>query len=236
MKTYKRHRYPPQIISHTIWLYHRFTLSYRDIEEILACRGIDVSYESIRQWCLKFTPTYAKSLRKKQGRLGDQWFLDEVFIKINGRQHYLWRAVDQDGSELDILVTKKRDKNSALKFFKKLFKSYGASANRIVTDKLKSYPAALRELGCEEIPHDTNRYHNNIAKISHQKTRQQQRQMRQFKSVGQAQRFLSCHGVINNHFRQQRHLLKARHYRIFRDRAFDEWAEVTCAQNLSIAA
>jgi putative transposase len=235
MRTYKRHRYPPQIISHTIWLYHRFTLSLRDIEEILASRGIIVSYESIRQWCLKFTPSYARSLRKKQGQMGDQWFLDEVFIKINGKQNYLWRAVDQDGNELDILVTRKRDKKSALKFFRKLFKNYGTTANRIVTDKLKSYPAALREMGCE-IPHDTARYHNNIAENSHQKTRQQQRQMRQFKSVHQAQRFLSCHGVINNHFRQQRHLLKARHYRFFRDRAFDEWAEVTCVQNMGIAA
>ena len=152
-----------------------------------------MSYESIRQWCLKFTPSYARSLRKKQ------------------------------------------DKKAALKFFRKLFKSYGTTANRIVTDKLKSYPAALREMDCK-VPHDTTRYHNNIAENSHQKTRQQQRQMRQFKSLRQAQRFLSCHGVINNHFRQQRHLLKANHYRFFRDRAFDEWAEVTCAQNLGIAA
>ena len=113
-------------------------------------------------------------------------FLDEVFIKINGKQHYLWRAVDQDNNELDILVTKKRDKKAALKFFRKLFKNYGTTANRIVTDKLKSYPAALREMSCK-IPHDTVRYHNNIAEISHQKTRQQQRQMRQFKSVHQAQ-------------------------------------------------
>jgi len=216
MRTYKRHRYPSQIISHAIWLYHRFTLSYRDIEEILASRGINVSYESIRQWCLKFTPTYAKSLRKKQGQLGDQWFLDEVFIKINGKQHYLWRAADQDGNELDILVTKRRDRKSALRFFKKLFKSYGVIANRIVTDKLKSYPAALKEMGCK-MPHDTARYHNNIAEISHQKTRQQQRQMRQFKSVSQAQRFLACHGVINNHFQQQRHLLKPLHYQFFMD-------------------
>ena len=235
MRTYKRHRYPPQVISHAIWLYHRFTLSFRDIEEILASRGVVVSYESIRQWCLKFTPSYARSLRKKQGTLGDQWFLDEVFIKINGKQHYLWRAVDQDNNELDILVTKKRDKQAALKFFRKLFKSYGTTANRIVTDKLKSYPAALREMGCK-VPHDTTRYHNNIAENSHQKTRQQQRQMRQFKSVHQAQRFLSYHGIINNHFRQQRHLLKARHYRFFRDRAFDGWSEVTCVQNFSIAA
>ena len=172
--------------------------------------------------------------------MGDQWFLDEVFIKINGKQHYLWRAVDQDNNELDILVTKKRDKKSALKFFRKLFKNHGTTANRIVTDQLKSYPAALREMSCK-IPHDTARYHNNIAEISHQKTRQQQRQIcgsasRQFKSVHQTQRSLSCHGVINNHFRQQRHLLKAKHYRFFRDRAIDEWAEITCAQNMGIAA
>ena len=105
MNTYKRHRYPQAIISHAVWLYHRFTLSFSDIEELLACRGIVVTYETIRQWCLKFTPTFAKSLRKKQGALGDQWFLDEVFIKINGKQHYLWRAVDQDGCELEILLT-----------------------------------------------------------------------------------------------------------------------------------
>jgi putative transposase len=122
-----------------------------------------------------------------------------------------------------------------LKFFRKLFKSHGVAANRIVTDKLKSYPAALREIGCQ-VPHDTTRYKNNIAENSHQRSRQQQRQMRQLKSVHHAQRFLSCHGVINNHFRQQRHLLKARHYRFFRDLAFDEWAGVTCAQNLDIAA
>lgn len=123
MNNYKRFRYPKEIISHTIWLYHRFTLSFRDIEELLASRGIYVSYETIRQWCLKFTPSYAKSLKKRQGKLGDQWFLDEVFIKINGKQHYLWRAVDQDGCELDMLVTKKRDRKAATKFFKKLLKS-----------------------------------------------------------------------------------------------------------------
>jgi len=233
MNTYKRFRYPHQIISHSIWLYHRFTLSFRDIEELLACRGVVVSYESIRQWCLKFTPKFAKSLKKKRGAFGDQWFLDEVFIKINGKLHYLWRAVDQDGNELDILVTKKRDKKAALKFFKKLFKHQVQQPRRIVTDKLASYKAALRDLGCRT-PHSTEQYQNNIAEISHQKTRQQQRQMRQFKSIAQAQRFLACHGVINNQFRQQRHLLKARHYRLFRDRAFDVWAQVTCVQNLEM--
>ncbi len=230
MNTYKRFRYPQQIISHAIWLYHRFTLSFRDIEEILACRGVVVSYESIRQWCLKLTPSFCKSLRKKHGSYGNHWFLDEVFIKINGKQHYLWRAVDSDGCEIDILVTKRRDKKAAIKFFKKLLKT-NRSPQKITTDKLRSYKAALNDLGCKT-PHNTEQYQNNIAEISHQKTRQQQRQMRQFKSIKQAQRFLANHGVINNHFRQQRHLLNAKHYRLFRDRAFDQWAEITCAQNL----
>lgn len=232
MNAYKRYRYPQPIISHAIWLYHRFTLSFRDIEEILACRGVVVSYESIRQWCLKLAPSISKSLKRKYGRHGDQWFLDEVYIKLNGKQHYLWRAVDQDGDELDILVTKRRDKKAAIKFFKKLFKVHG-SPNKITTDKLASYKAALRDLHCKT-PHDTAQYKNNIAEISHQKTRQQQRQMRQFKSIGQAQRFLANHGVINNHFRQQRHLLKVKHYRLFRDRAFEQWTEITCAKKFGI--
>ena len=234
MNTYKRYRYPQLIISHAVWLYHRFTLSFRDIEELLACRGIVVTYETIRQWCLKLTPSFARCLKKKQGALGDQWFLDEVFVKINGKQHYLWRAVDQDGCELDILLTKKRDKKSAIKFFRKLFKGQNQQPRTITTDKLPSYTAALRDLSCDT-PHVTKQYQNNIAEISHQKTRQQQRQMRQFKSIAQAQRFLACHGVINNHFRQQRHLLKAKHFRLLRDRAFDLWAQVTCVQNLKIA-
>jgi putative transposase len=234
MNIYKRFRYPSQIISHAIWLYHRFTLSFRDIEELLASRGIIVSYESIRQWCLKLAPDLAKKLKKKQGVLGDHWYLDEVFIKINGELHYLWRAVDQDGCELDILVTKKRDRKAAMKFFKKLFKGQGVLPNKIITDKLRSYQAALNDLN-SDIPHVTKRYENNIAEISHQKTRQKERQMRGFKSMGHAQRFLTCPGLVNNHFRQQRHLLKAPHYRFFRDRAFDVWSELTCAQSLGMA-
>ena len=132
---------------------------------MLACRGIVVTYETIRQWCLKLTLSFAKSLRKKQGALGDQWFLDEVFIKINGKQHYLWRAVDQDGCELDILLTKKRDKRSAVKFFKKLFKGQNQQPRKITTDKFASYKAALRDLGCKT-PHITRQYKNNIAEIS----------------------------------------------------------------------
>jgi len=139
-----------------------------------AFRGIVVTYETIRQWCLKFTPSFAKTLRKKQDALGDQWFLDEVFIKIKGKQHYLWRAVDQDGCELDILLTKKRDKKSAIKFFKKLFKGQKQQQRKITTDKLAGYKAALRDSG-SNTPHITRQYQNAIAEISHQKTRRQQR-------------------------------------------------------------
>ena len=124
---YHGHRFPSEIISHTVWLYHRFTLSFRDIEDLLAERGIIVSYETIRQWCLKFSPEYARKLRKRQGRLGDSWFLDEVFITINGVRHYLWRAVDQDGDVIDILVQKRRDKRAAKRLFRKLMKGQGYS-------------------------------------------------------------------------------------------------------------
>ena len=178
-------------------------------------------------------PSLCKILEKKQSSLGDEWFLDEVFIKINGKLRYLWRAVDQEGNELDVLVTNKRNKKSAIKFFKKLLKNQIQQPRKIVTDKLASYKAALHDLG-SNTPHITEQYKNNIAEVSHQKTRQQQRQMRQFKSIAQAQRFLSSHSVINNHFRQQRHLLKAKHYREIRDRAFEQWSQYTCAQNLEI--
>ena len=233
MKTYKRFRYPAEIISHAVWLYHRFCLSFRDVEELLAARGIVVSYETIRRWCLKYGQTYAKLLKKTQRDLGDQWFLDEVFIKINSRTYYLWRAVDQDNCTLEILVQAKRNKRAALKFLRKLLISR-PEPNRITTDKLRSYSAALKATN-SSTPHDTSQYRNNIVEISHQPTRQQERQMRKFKSPGQAQRFLACHAVINNHFRLQRHLLKAQHYRFFRDRAFYQWSQITCAQNLEAA-
>ena len=121
---YRRHRFPAEIISHCVWLYFRFALSLRDVEEMLAMRGVSLSYETIREWCLKFGQTYANGLRHKSPRPGYRWHLDEVFLKINGRQHYLWRAVDQDGDVLDILVQTRRDKNAAKKFFRKLLKGY----------------------------------------------------------------------------------------------------------------
>jgi len=234
MKTYKRYRYPSQIISHAVWLYHRFTLSFRDIEDILSARGVIVSYETIRQWCLKITTPITRQLKKKQGELGDEWFLDEVFIKLNGKTHYLWRAVDQDGCELDVFVSKSRNKKAALKFFRKLFRTQPRQPTVIITDKLPSYGAALREIGLT-IKHNTRQYENNIAEISHQKIRQQQRQMRNFKSIKHAQIFLANHGLINNLFRNQRHLAKASTYRLLREESFDTWAQTSCAKNLVIA-
>jgi putative transposase len=231
-KIYSGYRYPPQVISHAVWLYHRFTLSFRDIEELLAARGIIVSYETIRNWCLKFGNRYCKQIKKNRGQLGDTWYLDEVFIKINGVLHYLWRAVDQDGDEIDILVQKRKDKKAAKRFFRSLLKGQQATPLKIVTDKLKSYSAAKREL-IPSIEHSTQQYENNRCELSHQPTRQQERQMRRFKSQAQAQRFLSCHGIVNNLFRLGRHLTSGRNYRVFRDRAFNEWSQSSCVQNLA---
>ena len=209
---YHGYRFPPTIISHAVWLYHRFCLSYRDVEDLLAERGIAVSYESIRQWCNRFGPEYARKLKKRQGRLGDTWYLDEVFIKIRGELHYLWRAVDQDGDTIDILVQKRRNKVAAKRFFRKLLKGQRQAPWRMITDKLKSYSAAHREV-LPSVPHSTAQYESNRAEVSHEPTRQRERQMRRFKSAGQAQRFLTVYGVVGNLFRLGRHLTRAFHYR-----------------------
>lgn len=227
-KAYKGHRFPRSVISHAVWLYHRFALSYREVEELLAARGVVVTYETIRMWCLKFPASYASRLRKSIGAYGDTWHMDEVFINIRGKRHYLWRAVDQDGDEIDILVQKRRNKKAALRFFRSLFRKTGARPLKVVTDKLASYRAALRELA-PGTSHDTRRYQNNRAENSHQPTRQREKKMRRVKSQRQAQRFLSFHGLVNNVFRQQRHLLTAKNYRYLRDRAFNLWQQDTCA-------
>ena len=226
--SYRGYRFPPEIISHAVWLYHRFTLSFRDIEDLLAERGVSVTYESIRQWCMKFGPNYANQLRKRQGRLRDTWFMDEaVIVAVQGERRYLWRAVDQDDNVIDILVQKRKDKQAATRFFRKMLKHQGWSPRRMVTDKLRSYGAARGEI----MPsvHDEDRYSNNRAEASHRHTRQHERQMKGFKSSGQAQRFLSVHSQVHNLFRLGRHLLKACHYRMFRSRAFSTWAQVACA-------
>ena len=223
---YRGYRFPREVISHSVWLYHRFSLSFRDVEELLAKRGIIVSYETIRQWCRKFGPEYARKLKRRQGRLGEKWHLDEVFVKIKGELHYLWRAVDQDGDVIDILVQRYRNARAAKRFFRKLLKGQGGTPWWLVTDKLRSYAAAHRSI-MPSVDHDTRQYANNRAEVSHQPTRQRERQMRGFKSVGQAQRFLSVHGVILNFFRFARHQMRSENYRLLHARSFKEWNAAT---------
>ena len=225
---YLRHRFPSEIISRAVWLYYHFNLSYRQVEDLLAERGIIVSYETVRQWCRKFGPDYARQLRRRQGRLGDTWFLDEVFVNINGKRQYLWRAVDQDGDVIDILVQPRRDGRAARRFFQKLLKSQRREPFRLVTDKLGSYRVAHRTI-MPSVTHDTSQYANNRAEVSHQPTRRRERQMRGFKSPDQAQRFLHVHGVIQNLFRLSRHRLRSVHHRMLRERSFNVWAAVTAA-------
>ncbi len=225
---YHRHRFPPEIISQAVWLYHRFGLSLRDVEDLLAERGIIVSHEAIRLWCGKFGLDYARKLRRRRGRLGDTWYLDEVFVTIRGERHYLWRAVDQDGDVIDILVQRRRSGSAAKRFFRKLLKGQGSEPRWLITDKLRSYRAAHRSV-MPSVVHDTRRYANNRAEISHQPTRQRERQMRTFKSAAQAQRFLSVHGVVRSLFNLGRHRLRASNYRLLRGRAFAVWCEVVGA-------
>ena len=225
---YYGHRFPPEIISYAVWAYHRFCLSFRDVEDLLAERGIIVSYETIRIWCQKFGPDYARKLKRRQGRLGDIWHLDEVFIRINGQQQYLWRAVDQDGDVIDILVQPRRDQRAAERFFRRLLRGQGKEPFRIITDKLRSYSAAVRTILCD-VAHNTERYANNRAEASHQPTRQRERKMQGFKSVGSAQRFLSVQAATQNTSNFHRHLTSARTHRAFRTSAMLMWREVVAA-------
>jgi putative transposase len=223
MGTYKRHRFPPDIISYAVWLYYRFNLSHRDIEDLLAERGITVSREAIRLWCIKFGAIYTRRLKRKHRGYGDTFFIDEIFVKINGKQHYLWRAVDQDGELVDVYLQAKRDGAAAKRFFKRLLRSRGEEPRKIVTDKLRSYGVAHREL-MPDVIHSTEQYENNRAEQSHESTRVRERGMRRFKSMRQAQRFLAAHAAVSNLFNLGRHLVGADHYRNLRMSAFNEWS------------
>ena len=222
---YLRHRFPVEIISHCVWLYFRFCLSFRDIEEMMSRRGVLVSYETIRWWCMKFGRLFAKKIRARRSRPGDHWHLDEVFLRINGEVQYLWRAVDQDGEVLDILVQPRRNKRAAKKFFRKLLKGLQYAPRVIVTDKLRSYVSAKEEL-LPNVDHLRDKYQNNRAENSHQPTRERERRMRGFKSAGHAQRFLSVFGTIASFFRPGRHLLRAVNYREIMRRRFATWFEI----------
>ena len=226
MPNYAGHRFPPEIIAHAVWLYFRFALSYRDVEELLAERGVILTDETVRQWCRKFGQQYANALRRRRPRTGDKWHLDEVFISINGAQHYLWRAVDQDGTILDILVQSRRNTAAARKFFRQLLKARAYVPRVVITDKLASYGAAKREV-LPSVEHRRHKGLNNRAENSHQPTRERERRMRRFKSPGHAQRFLAAYGPIAGHFRPRRHRLTAAAYRATRAERFRTWHEVT---------
>jgi putative transposase len=224
-----RHRFPAEIISHAVWLYHTFCLSFRDVELLLAERGVEVSYETIRRWCRKFAQSFANRLRRCRSRLGDRWHMDEVFIKISGVQHYLWRAVDQDGTVLDILVQSRRNTRAAKHFFKKLLKGLRYAPRVIVTDKLGSYGAARKAI-LPGVEHRQHKGLNNRAENSHQPTRQRERHMKRFKSAQQAQQFLSAHGPIHQHSHPRQHRMSAAEHRAYRTQAFALWKQETCAR------
>jgi putative transposase len=220
--SYARHRFPPVVIQHTVWLYLRFTLSYRDVEDLLAERGLDVSYETIRRWVLKFGPLYARNLRRRRPRPSDQWHLDEMVVTIGGRRMYLWRAVDHEGEVLDILVQPRRNKAAAVKLLHKLMKKLGFAPRRLVTDKLPSYGAAKAALGMAA-EHEKGLRKNNRAENSHQPVRRRERKLQRFKSAGSAQRFLSSHAAVYNTFNVQRHLISRRTLRAARAGAIEQW-------------
>jgi putative transposase len=223
---YKYHRFPGEIISHGVWLYSRFTLSYRDVEELLCKRGVTVSHEAVRQWCRKFGQDYANWLRRRRPQPGDTWHLDEVFLTINGERHYLWRAVDQDNTVLDILAQRRRTKQAAKKFFRKLLKGCQYVPRVIITDKLKSYGAAKREI-LPGVEHRQSRSLNNRCENSHRPTRQREYRMQGGKSPGHAQRFLAAYGPIAQHFRPRRHLWSAAEYRQEMKNRYESWATIT---------
>jgi putative transposase len=226
--SYRRHRFPPEIIQHAVWLYFRFPLSYRNVEDLLAERGIDVSYETVRRWALKFGTLYARKLRRQRPRPSGRWHLDEAFVSIGGRRMYLWRAVDDEGEVLDILVQAKRDKRSALKLMRKLLKKHGFAPEHWITDKLPSYGAALRPLGASR-RHLTGGRLNNRAENSHLPVRQRERRMLRFKSPKSAQRFLSIHAALYNTFNTQRHLTSRKTIREVRDDAMTVWQTAVSA-------
>ena len=226
--SYSGYRFPPEIIQQAIWLYLRFTLSLRDVEDLLAERGVAVFYETVRRWVNHFGPMIAADLWKRRLKPHTTWHLDEVYLNIDGRMVYLWRAVDAEDEVLDVLVQSKRNEHAALKLMRKLLKKYAFVPERLATDDLRSYSAAVRDLGIER-RHERGRWKNNRAESSHQPTRRRERKMQRFKSAGSAQKFLSTHAAVYNTFNVQRHLTSARTHRTLRAAAMSTWREAVAA-------
>ncbi|WP_421936505.1 IS6 family transposase [Phenylobacterium sp.] len=227
--SFKRHRFPADVIRQAVWLYFRFTLSLRDVEELLAQRGIEVSYETVRCWIVKFGPQIAANLRRRRSPPTGRWHLDEMFVRIGGRKMWLWRAVDDEGEVLDVLVQKRRNKPAALKLLRKLLRNQVVRPETIITDKLPSYGAAVRHLGLTAVHRPGGMRENNRAENSHLAIRRRERKQQRFKSQGSAQRFLATHGPIYNTFNLQPHLVRRPTLRTLRAKAHREWAAATAA-------
>jgi transposase-like protein len=221
--SYSGYRFPCDIIQRAVWMYLRFTLSFRDVEELLAERGIVVTYETIRRWVLTFGPTIARRLRARRPKPHSRWHLDEMFVRVGGKQMYLWRAVDAEGEVLDVLLQAKRNTKAARKLMRKLLEQQGMAPDEWVTDKCPAYGAALRALKLTRAPHTWRKRANNRAESSHVPVRRRERKLQGFKSPRSAQRFLSLHAVTYNTFTVPRHLVSARTHRLLRAEAFEEW-------------
>ena len=204
--SYRRHRFPPVVIQHAVWLYLRFTLSYRGVEELLAERGLDISYETVRSWVSKFGPIIARRLRQCRPRPSDRWHLDEMVVRIAGKRMYLWRAVDHEGEILDVLVQRRRDSRAALRLMRRLLKKHGSTPKLLVTDKLRSYASTFRQLRLT-CRHEQGLRQNNRVENSHQVVRRRERKLQRFKSAKSAQRFLNMHAAVHNSFNLQRDLI-----------------------------
>ncbi|MBB3571479.1 IS6 family transposase [Rhizobium sp. BK491] len=227
---YRRHRFPAEVIAHAVWLYFRFPLSLRMVEDMLAARGVIVSHQTVRLWAEKFGRQFANDIRRRSaGRLGDKWYLDEVVITIGGKKHWLWRAVDQDGFVLDVLVQSRRDTRAAKRLMRKLLKGQGRSPRVMITDKLRSYGAAKRQV-MPGVEHRSHKGLNNRAENSHQPMRRREKIMKRFKSARQLRRFVSIHDPIANLFRTPRHDIPSHHYRELREAAMRMWSEIAHLQ------
>jgi putative transposase len=224
--SYSGYRFPPVVISYAVWLYYRFPLSLRMVEELLAARGIDLTYETVRRWSESFGLGIARRIRSAALARGDKWHLDEMVVTINGEKHWLWRAVDQHGAVLDMLVQTRRDKHAAKRLMRKLLKKHGRAPRVLITDKLRSYAAANRDLGLN-VEHRQHKGLNNRAENSHQPTRVREKVMRRFKSARHVQRFTSVHDQVANLFMQCRYNTNAQEKHSARTRAFEAWGAVT---------